>query len=285
MKIKAQLEPGKVALVTGGSSGMGKAVACALAECGMDVWILARRKDVLESARVEVENHRKSLNQVIGTITADVSDRDQVHQALQVFTANSGGVDLLVNSVGAAHPGYVQDLDVEIFTSMMDVNYFGTVYVTKEILPSMIKKRAGYIVNTSSIAGFLGTFGYTAYGASKYAVRGFSSALRAELKFQNIGVSVVYPPNMNTPGLENENKTKPPETKALEGNAKEMSAEAVAKEIIKGIQHGTYDILPGFESKMVYRLNGITGGLLNDYLDRVVANTYKKSHISSPQEA
>jgi 3-dehydrosphinganine reductase len=285
MKIKAQLEPGKVALVTGGSSGMGKAVACALAEHGMNVWIISRRKDVLEAARMEVDHHRKSTNQLIATISADVSDRDQVHQALQVITEKSGCVDLLVNAVGAAHPGYVQDLDVEIFTSMMDVNYFGTVYVTKETLPLMLKKGAGYIVNTSSIAGFFGTYGYTAYGASKYAVRGFSSALRAELRLHNIGVSVVYPPNMDTPGLENENKTKPPETKALEGNAKEMSAEAVAREIINGIQHCTYDILPGFESKLVYRLNGVAGGLLNVYLDRVVANTYKKSHSSTPQEA
>ena len=217
MKIKAQLTPGKVALVTGGSSGIGKAIACILAERGLDVWLVAQRHELLEFARKEVENHRMDQNQVIAMVSADVSNWAQVRKAILTINEKSGPVDLLVNSAGVTHPGYVQDLDLNIFTWMMEVNYFGTVYVTKEVLPAMLKRGSGFIVNISSVAGFVGTFGYTAYGASKFAVRGFSDALRAEMKLHNIGVALVFPPDTQTAQLEYETKIKPTETKALAG--------------------------------------------------------------------
>jgi len=285
MKIKAKLEPGKIALVTGGSSGIGKALACGLVSRGLDIWLLAQRKDLLEETRLEVETHRTHPQQVISTVSADVSDWNQVRKAVQVITDKSGIPDLLVNSAGVTHPGYIQNLDLDIFSWMMEVNYFGTVYVTKELLPAMLKRGSGYIVNISSIAGFVGTFGYSAYGASKYAVRGFSDVLRAEMKLHNIGVSVVFPPDTQTPQLEYESGIKPPETKALAGNAKVMTAEAVAADIINGIEHGTYNILPGMDSKLIYWLSGKAGGLLSTYMDRSVAKASKNSTISKSQEA
>ncbi len=285
MKIKAQLEPGKVALVTGGSSGIGKAIACRLAERGMDVWLVAQRKDILDCAQGEVVNHQKNPDQVIATVSADVSDWAQVRKALLYITEKSGVPDLLVNSAGVAHPGYVQELDLNIFTWMMEVNYFGTVYVTKEILPAMLKRGSGFIVNISSVAGFIGTFGYTAYGASKFAVRGFSDALRAEMKLHNIGVSLVFPPDTETPQLEYESSIKPAETKALAGNTKVMSADEVAGEIIKGIRRGKYLILPGLESKILYRLNGVLGGGLTYFMDQIVAKEYKRTKSTKTKEA
>jgi 3-dehydrosphinganine reductase len=285
MKIKAQLEPGKVALVTGGSSGIGKAVACGLAERGMDVWLVAQRKDILDSAQKEVEKFRKDQCQVFGTVSADVSDWAQVRKTVQLITEKSGVPDLLVNSAGVAHPGYVQELDLNIFTWMMEVNYFGTVYVTKEIIPAMLKRGSGFIVNISSVAGFIGTFGYTAYGASKFAVRGFSDALRAEMLLHNIGVSLVFPPDTQTPQLEYESSIKPAETKALAGNTKVMSAEEVANEIIKGIGRGKYLILPGFESKILYRLNGILGGGVTYFMDQIIAKEFKRTKSTKTREA
>lgn len=275
MKIKAELLPGKVALVTGGSSGIGKAIACGLAKRGMDVWLVARRKDILDSAQKEVETHRKDQNQTIGTVSADVADWAQVRKAVLFISEKSGAPDLLVNSAGVAHPGYIQDLDLDIFTWMMDVNYFGTVYATKEVIPAMLKRGSGFIVNISSVAGFVGTFGYTAYGASKFAVCGFSDALRAEMKLHNIGVSLVFPPDTQTPQLEYESRIKPAETKALAGNTSVMTAEDVAGEIIKGIVRGRYMILPGLESKLIYRLNSIFGGGLTFYMDQIIAKANK----------
>ena len=99
----------------------------------------------------------------------------------------------------------------------MDLNYFGTVNMVKALLPAMLERGSGHIVNISSVAAFLGVFGYSAYGASKYAVRGFSDVLRAEVKPLGVRVSVVFPPDMDTPGLANENKTKPFETHEIEG--------------------------------------------------------------------
>jgi 3-dehydrosphinganine reductase len=285
MTIKAKLEPGKIALVTGGSSGIGKAIASGLIGRGMHVWLLAQRKDLLEQACQELEVHRIQPDQLIASISADVSDWDQVRKAMQTIYAKTGTPDLLVNSAGVTHPGYVQNLDLNIFSWMMEVNYFGTVYVTKELLPEMIKRGSGYIVNISSIAGFLGTFGYSAYGASKYAVRGFSDVLRAEMKLHNVGVSVVYPPDTQTPQLEYESTIKPPETKALAGNAKVMTAEQVADEIIAGIEKGRYNILPGFDGKLIFLLNGLLGGVLTIYMDSIVAKANGKATPDNLKEA
>ena len=215
MKIRAKLETGKVALVTGGSSGIGKAIACALAKRGMDVWLVAQRKELLESARMEVEIYRQNPSQTIATVSADVSNLEQVQMAVEKVSEKSGSPDLLVNSAGVAHPGYVQDLDISIFNWMMEVNYFGTVYMTKEVLRGMMKRGSGYIVNISSMVGIISIIGYTAYGASKFAIKGFSDALRQEMKLNGIGVSLVLPSDTDTPQLEYENQDKTSRNKSI----------------------------------------------------------------------
>jgi 3-dehydrosphinganine reductase len=238
----------------------------------------------LDIACKEVESHRKDQSQKIRTISTDVSDLDQVRIAVKQVIETSAIPDLLVNSAGVAHPGYVQELDIHIFNWMMDVNYFGTVHVTKEILPAMLERGTGYIVNISSVAGFLGTFGYTAYGASKFAVHGFTDALRAEMKLHGIGVSLVYPPDTQTPQLEYETSIKPLETKALAGNTKVMSPDEVAQEIIDGIGRGKYMILPGLESKLLYYLNGSFGNGLIYMMDQIVARANGKIKSSNKRK-
>lgn len=285
MKIKAKLEPGRVAVVTGGSSGIGKAIACGLAERSMHVWLLARRNELLDSACKEVEAHRKEQSQLISTVSVDVSNRDQVHKVVNDILDKSGSIDLLVNSAGVTHPGYVEALEFNIFTWMMEVNYFGTVYMTKEVLPAMLKCGSGYILNISSVAGFIAGFGYTAYGASKFAVRGFSDALRQEMKLHGIGVSTMFPSDTDTPQLAYENEFKPPETKALASFVGSMSAQSVANTAIKGIERGQYYIIPGVEGKVWIVLDGIARGLINFSIDQVIANAYRKKKSSQSKEA
>ncbi len=261
----------KVALVTGGSSGIGLAAACQLAAQGAHVWLVARRIELLNAARAALETARQTPQQTFGVVSADVADAGQVDQAVRQITSASGLPDLVINSAGVTHPGYVQDLSLEIFQQMMEVNYFGTVYMAKAVLPGMIARGSGHIVNISSMAGFIGTFGYTAYGASKYAVRGFSDALRAEVKPLGINVSIVFPPDTQTPQLDYENQFKPAETKALAGNVKPMSAEEVARIMLRDAARGRYIIIPGFEPKLIYWGLGLVGNGIYPIMDFLIS--------------
>ena len=271
MRIKIRDFNHKVALVTGGSSGIGLAIARLLAARGAHVWLLARRENLLEEALASVQAECGDSSQRCGYVCADVSDYDQVENAVAEIIAAVGLPDLVVNSAGITYPGYVQELDLETFRKLMDVNYFGTVYTTRTVLDGMIARGSGHIVNLSSVAGFLGTFGYSAYGASKYAVRGFSDVLRAEMKPHGIGVAVVFPPDTDTPQLDYETPLKPPETKALSGSVNVMTAEAVAEATLKGLEQGRYLILPGFETQLLYRLNGLLGNLVYTLMDIFIA--------------
>jgi 3-dehydrosphinganine reductase len=280
MKIKAKLEPGKVAVVTGGSSGIGKAIACELAERGMHVWLLAQRKDLLISAQKEVESHRKYQNQVIGIVSMDVSDLDQVHKAISFIYEKCSLIDLLVNSAGVTHPGYVEKQDINIFHWMMEVNYFGTVYMTKEVIPAMLSRGSGYILNVCSFSGIISSFGYTAYGASKYAVHGFTEALRMELNRRGIGVSILFPTDTDTPQLKYENQFKPLETKALNSAGGLHTPEEVAKSALNAITRGRYFILPNFDTKWLYWLNRLSPSIKYFIADIIIANALKKENSS-----
>ena len=133
-----------------------------------------------------------------------------------------------------AHPGYFQELPLEIFERTMAVNYFGTLYSIKAVLPSMLERQRGHLVLVSSGVGLIGIFGYTPYSPSKFALRGLAESLRGELKPAGIHLSIVYPPDTDTPQLQQENRTKPPETKQIAATAEMWSAEGVASEILRG---------------------------------------------------
>jgi 3-dehydrosphinganine reductase len=147
-------------------------------------------------------------------------------------------------------------------------------------LPDLIARRSGYIVNISSLAGVLGVFGYTAYGASKFAVRGFSETLRAEMKRYQIGVSLAYPPDTDTPQLVYETQFKPVETKALSSGSGILTPETVAAAILKGIRRGHYVILPGLEGKLLYRLSSMFGEAINHVFDLIVAQAQQKQEAA-----
>jgi 3-dehydrosphinganine reductase len=267
---------GKVALITGGSSGIGLALAKKLAARGAHTWILGRDPVKLARALEQMQACKQSPDQRFGCLAADVADADQVARAVAQLESDAGTPDLLITCAGVTHPGYVEELDLQIFRDMIDIDYLGTVYAVKAVLPGMLRRASGAIVTISSVAGFLGSFGYTAYGAAKYAVRGFTDTLRAELKPRGIQVSVVFPPDTDTPQLAYENQFKPFETRELAGNLKAMSADDVAETILRGVVHGRYTIIPGFEGKFFYRLTGIVGDLTYPIMDRMIADAKKK---------
>lgn len=286
---------GKLALVTGGSSGIGLAVSKKLAAQGANVVILGRDPKKLETAKQEIEASRLSPTQKIITIQADVSDAAQTASMVQGLLVTDGAPDILINSAGVARPGEFEKMELDLYHWMMDINYFGTVNAIKSVLPAMIHRGSGHIVNISSIAGFLGTYGYTAYGATKFAIRGFSDALRYEIKPYGIQLSIVYPPDTKTPQLEEDNRYKMPVLVALEEGTEVMTAEAVADSILNGIARNRYVITPGFSSRFYYFLVGILGwGLVYPVMDLFLADArskvarnqakYAHQHVANPDQ-
>jgi 3-dehydrosphinganine reductase len=263
------------ALITGGSSGIGLATAEIFVKEGANVLLMARHEELLKSAEATLTTYKADAGQIIASFSVDVREQAAVHEAIDQIDRQFGPLDYVVNSAGEAYSGYFKELELDIFHWMMDVNYFGTVNVTRAVVPGMIKRRSGHIVNISSIAGFLGVFGYTAYSASKYAVRGLSDILRAELKPHGIRVSIVFPPDTQTPQLEYDNKLKPAETKALTDGGSILSPEDVAQSIINGILKNKYVILPGLEGKLLYWLSGWLGTGVYPIMDILIRNAQK----------
>ena len=280
-KIKFEPLPGSVAVITGGSSGIGLATAKLLAAKGMHIWLVARRENQLNKALEEIRELRIDENQKFGAISADVSNLDQVMETVAALEDQVGTPQLLINSAGVTQPGYVQEHDVDIYRWMMEVNYFGTVHMTRAVLLGMIDRGSGFIVNISSMAGFIGAFGYAAYGASKYAIRGFSDVLRQELKPLDIGISIVFPPDTDTPQLAYENQFKPYETKYLAGIPNARSADEVAEAIIKGISRGDYLIFPSLDTRLWFKINNILGAGVYPIMDLLVANAQRKKNNQS----
>ena len=267
----------KVILVTGGSSGIGLAAAKQLAAAGGHVWLTARRRELLESALKEVEAARRDPSQLCGIAVADVSDSGLATGAVEAVAKSVGTPDVIINSAGITQPGYVQELSLDVFERLMQVNYLGTVYVTAAVLPAMLKRGSGHIINISSMAGYLGVFGYSAYGASKYAVAGYSEVLRAEMKPHGIRVSVAFPPDTDTPQLAYEEPFKPAETKAISGNAKALSADTVAKAILKQAEKGHFMIFPGSDSRLFYLMSSkLPKSLVFSVLDMMAESGKKK---------
>lgn len=264
---------GKNALVTGGSSGIGLAAAGLLAKQGANVWILADHEDKLENAYKQLGCDPE---QMCGILPANVSNFEEVKSIIEEVIEQNGVPDLVINSAGVTYPGYFQEIDLDIFREMMEVNYFGTVYVTKIVLPGMIARGSGHIINIASMAGIVGVFGYTAYGASKYAVRGFSDALRSELKPLGIRLSIVFPVDTDTPQLHYENQFKPYETKVIAASARVMSPESVAETILRDAARGRYVILPGLESKILYRAVSLVGNGVYPVVDWLIRRAQKK---------
>ncbi len=261
---------GMEVVITGGSSGIGLALAQQLAAAGARLTLLARDETKLQAARSTLEGAGHQI------FSLDVSQRAAVLAFANRYEAERGAPDMLINAAGITYPGYVEDLPLDIFESMMAVNYFGTVYITKAFLPGMIARGSGRIVNIASAAGFVGVFGYAAYGASKYAVRGFSDVLRAEMKPKGVQVSIVFPPDTDTPQLAFEDPLKPPETRALAGNASLLTAAQVAQATLRGVARGQYVILPGFENKVIYRVVNLLGNGVYPLMDWLIADAQKK---------
>lgn len=190
----AQSLKGKVAFVTGAARGIGKATAIALAKEGVNVGLLARNEAALQQVAAELEG----LGVKAAYAIADVSSKEQVEAAIEAIKNELGSADILINNAGIATFGTVLEMDPEEWRRIIDTNLLGTYYATRAVLPQLIEKNGGDIINISSTSGLSGAATSSAYSASKFAVIGFTESLAQEVRRNNIRVSVLNPSTVAT---------------------------------------------------------------------------------------
>ncbi len=260
---------GTIAYVVGGSMGIGLAAAKALAARGADVLVLARRAAPLAQACREILERRARPSQRVESRVLDVCDADAVAAVMAEAVARFGPPDLLVNCAGRARPDYFERIPSRQLEDTLRVNVGGLWNTTQALLPHL-RARRGCIVNTASVAGIIGILGYTDYAASKFAVIGFSEALRSELAGSGVRVSVLCPPDTDTPGLAEEDRTKPAETAALAAAARRLTAEEVAAELLAGLDRGRFLIVPGRAARLLVLAKRLFPDLVARAIDRTV---------------
>jgi len=191
----AQSLKGWSAIVTGAGKGIGKAIAEHLAKEGVNLGLIARTESDLNRV---ADGIRNAYGVSVYTQAADIADRTSIESAIQRLKEQLGSVDVLVNNAGTASFGTVIDMPVEEWERIVRVNLLGTYYATRAILPHMIERNRGHIVNISSTAGEKGSATTSAYSASKFGLLGFTESLMYEVRKHNIRVMALLPSTVNT---------------------------------------------------------------------------------------
>ncbi len=186
---------GKNAVVTGGTKGIGRAVAEALMRTGVNVCISARHSDEIESAVSELGDISEA--NAVGAV-CDVREFEEVAALLAHADAELGGIDILVNNAGIGIFGKIEDMPPDDFRAVLETNLFGVYYCCHEAIPLMKTSGGGYIINISSLAGTNAHPKMAAYNASKFGLNGFSEALMQEVRHDGIKVSYIMPGSVNT---------------------------------------------------------------------------------------
>lgn len=190
----AQSLKGKIAFITGAGKGIGRSTALALANEGVHVGLIARTENDLKGVAEEAE----ALGVKTAYATADVSSMEQVEHAVTRLTEALGKADILINNAGMGSFGPFLEIDPADWKKTLDVNLLGMYYVTRSVLPQLIEKNGGDVINISSMSGLKGTAGSSAYSASKFGVLGMTEALSQEVRKHNIRVFALTPSRVIT---------------------------------------------------------------------------------------
>jgi NAD(P)-dependent dehydrogenase (short-subunit alcohol dehydrogenase family) len=254
---------GKVVLLTGGSRGLGYAIARELAVAGARLALVSRNGDELERARARLLASDAAAPADVWVYPCDVSAESSVRQMVAAATAHFGRIDVLINDAGIIMVGPLASQTLGSFREAMDVNFFGAVHATLAVLPQMLERGEGSIVNISSIGGKVAFPHLLPYVASKFALTGWSQGLRAELAGQGIRVTTVSPAVMRTgshiqarfSGNQEQEYRWFAAVASLPGTA--TGATSAAKKIVRALALGSAEISIGLQAIVAARLSNI----------------------------
>jgi 3-dehydrosphinganine reductase len=242
----------KTVVITGASSGMGLDFAKTYAKQGANVILLARNQTRLDNAVRECKNCADNAEQRILAFSVDVTDKEQLTACVKELKATVSVPDVLILSAGiVASVRFVEQTEQD-FENILKTNVMGSRAVVQAFLPEMMANRQGNICFISSLGGLIPAYGYSGYSASKFALVGMAGAMRQELTEYNIGVSVVCPPEVDTPMVEKEAESILPQTRFIKDLGGTLSVEAVTQSVLKGIAKNRFMIIPGVMAKLSY---------------------------------
>jgi len=250
----------KTVVITGASSGIGKATALEFARRGANLIIGARRSELLD----EVASACRSTGVQCTSVVADVANREDCKRLIEA----AGKVDVLVNNAGFAIFDSIEKASSNDLQQMMETNYFGTVWCTQAALPGMLERRDGVIVNVSSIAGLMGYAGMGGYCATKFAIVGFTEALRDEVIGRGVRVSLICPGTTETSFFTKAERGKMPGASRL---ILAIKPERVAKAICNSAEHGRYRHILPFAAALYMRLKEVSPRTAHFFMRRVSA--------------
>ena len=250
------MDEDRVVIITGASSGIGKATAKALARKGFSIVLAARNLENLQKVEKEITSEGgKAVS-----ISTDITVRSQVKELVDSTLKHFGKIDVFICNAGTYWRCPAKDLPMEDIKYVMDTNFYGSLFCIYEVLPHMLSRKNGQIIVVSSFDGLKGLPPDTAYVASKFAVTGFAEVLRQELKGNGITVTTIFPSRVNTPMTANVE---------VPFISKKVSPEFVAKRIMKSIYKKKKNVLvPYMGPKLLYLTNCISPSL-GDFLVRL----------------
>lgn len=258
--------PKKVVWITGASSGIGEALAYEFNKKGAHVILSARRVDELERVKSNCENSEESVR----ILPLDLAKQDLFPQKIEEAKEFFGTVDMLINNGGVSQRAFAINSTMESIRDIMEVNFFGSVALTKELLPTMVEQKSGHIVVISSVMGKIGTRYRSAYAASKHALHGWFDCLRQEVYNDNIDVSLVCPGYIKTNVSKNALTADGSKYNQMEeGQKKAMAPEEFAQKLLPKLAQKKPEIYIGGTEILSIYVKRLSLRLLNKILRRV----------------
>jgi short-subunit dehydrogenase len=264
----------KVIVVTGAGSGMGRELAIQLVKKGAKVALVDINEDSLRETASLCGDSFSSIH------VLSIADQAAVHALPEEVIKAHGQVDAIINNAGIIQPFVdVNELDYAVIERVMNINFMGTVYMTKAFLPHLLNRPEAHIANVASMGGFIPFPGQTVYSASKAAMKTFTEGLYGELKETNVGVTIILPGAVNTNIMSNSGLvTKEEEAKSKENNAmKALAADKAAAIMIKAIESNQFSVLVGSDARFLNFLYRLAPRFAVNFIVKQMAKLKKKS--------